>query len=50
MTIDEAITRMEALGHSFFVYLDDDDDQIAVAYKRLDGGYSVIQVENKLKD
>jgi len=49
MTIDEAITRMEALGHSFFVYLDDDDDQIAVAYKRFDGGYGVIQVENKLK-
>lgn len=49
MTIDEAITRMEALGHSFFLYLDSDDDQIAVAYKRLDGGYGVIQAENKLK-
>ena len=49
MTIDAAITRMEALGHSFFLYLDSDDDQICVAYKRLDGGYGVIQAENKLK-
>ena len=49
MTIDEAITRMEALGHSFFVYLDDDDNEISVAYKRLDGGYGVIQAENQLK-
>ncbi|MCR5348584.1 MAG: ribosome-associated translation inhibitor RaiA [Bacilli bacterium] len=49
MSIDTAITRMEALGHSFFLYLDDEDDQICVAYKRLDGGYGVIQAENKLK-
>ena len=49
MTIDAAITRMDALGHSFFLYLDADDDQICVAYKRLDGGYGVIQAENKLK-
>jgi len=49
MSIDAAITRMEALGHSFFLYLDDEDDQICVAYKRLDGGYGVIQAENKLK-
>ena len=50
MTLDDAVTRMEALGHSFFVYLDEEDNEISVAYKRLDGGYGVIQVENKLKD
>ena len=48
MTLDEAITRMEALGHSFFIYLDGDDEEVSVAYKRLEGGYGVIQVENKL--
>ncbi|MCH3908983.1 MAG: ribosome-associated translation inhibitor RaiA [Bacilli bacterium] len=48
MTLDEAIMRMDALGHSFFVYLDSDDEEISVAYKRLDGGYGVIQAENKL--
>ena len=49
MSIDEAITRMEALGHSFFLYLDEEDGRISVAYKRLDGGYGVIQAENRLK-
>lgn len=49
MTLDEAITRMEALGHTFFVYLDSEDDEISVAYKRFEGGYGVIQAENKLK-
>lgn len=50
MTLDEAITRMEALGHSFFIYLDADDGHVSVAYKRLDGGYGVIEVENRLKE
>jgi len=48
MTLDEAITRMEALGHSFFIYLDSDDEEVSVAYKRFEGGYGVIQAENKL--
>lgn len=50
MTLDDAITRMEALGHSFFLYLDSEDNEVCVAYKRLDGGYGVIQVENKLEE
>ncbi|MCF0112397.1 MAG: sigma 54 modulation/S30EA ribosomal C-terminal domain-containing protein, partial [Bacilli bacterium] len=49
MNIDEAITRMEAIGHDFFLYLDVDDDEIAVVYKRDDGGYGVIQADNRLK-
>lgn len=49
MEIDEAIDRMEALGHDFFMYLDDEDDCISVVYHRKDGGYGVIQAENKLQ-
>ncbi len=49
MTLDEAITHMDALGHSFFLYLDIDDDRVSVAYKRVDGGYGVIEAENELK-
>jgi putative sigma-54 modulation protein len=49
MTIEEAITRMEALGHDFFLYLDKEDDRISVAYIRKDGGYGVIQAENPIK-
>lgn len=48
MSIDEAVTRMEALGHSFFMYLDEEDDEIAVVYARVDGGYGVIEAENRL--
>ncbi len=48
MSIDEAITRMEALGHSFFLYFDEEDSRLCVAYKREDGGYGVIEAENKL--
>lgn len=49
MTLEEAITRMEALGHDFFLYLDKEDDRIAVAYIRKDGGYGVIEAENPIK-
>ena len=43
MDLEEAITRMEALGHSFFLYKDKEDDLVSVVYKRFDGGYGVIQ-------
>jgi putative sigma-54 modulation protein len=49
MTVEEAITRMDALGHSFFVYLDIQDKQISVLYHRHDGGLGLIQAENKLQ-
>ena len=49
MSIDEAITRMEGLGHPFFLYLDEEDEKISVVYTRDDGGYGVIQAENELK-
>ena len=48
MSIDEAITRMEALGHSFFLYLDEEDDEIAVVYRRIDGDSGSDSVELKL--
>ena len=49
MSMEEAITRMEALGHDFFMYLDIDDDMISVLYRRDNGGLGIIQAENKLK-
>lgn len=49
MKIDEAIARMDALGHDFFLYLDEEDDRISVVYVRRDGGYGVIQAENPIK-
>ena len=49
MNIEEAVTRMQALGHDFFLYLDEEDDRISVVYNRRDGGYGVIQAENPIK-
>lgn len=45
MDLEEAIMRMEMLGHSFFIYLDNEDDQIAVVYRRNDGKYGLIETE-----
>lgn len=45
MDMEEAITRMEHLGHSFYLYKDKEDDCISVLYKRYDGGYGVIQAK-----
>ena len=45
--MEVAITKMEALGHSFYIYHDAEDDLISVLYKRNDGGYGLIQVKNK---
>ena len=45
MDLDEAILRMEMLGHSFFIYKDDETNAPAVVYKRNDGGYGLIETE-----
>lgn len=49
MTVEEAIARMEAIGHPFFLYLDEEDDKISVVYQREDGGYGIFQAENELR-
>ena len=45
MSLDEAITKMELLGHDFFIYTDDETNKIAVVYKRKDSGYGLIETE-----
>ena len=45
MELDEAIMRMEMLNHNFFIYRDDETNEIAVVYKRNDGGYGLIETE-----
>ena len=45
MELDEAIMRMEMLGHSFFIYRDNETNEIAVVYKRHDGGYGLLGTE-----
>jgi len=42
MSTEEAIEQMELLGHDFFVFLNSEDGQINVLYRRKDGNYGVI--------
>ncbi|MBQ6221495.1 MAG: ribosome-associated translation inhibitor RaiA [Solobacterium sp.] len=45
MDLDEAIMQMELLGHSFFIFTDDETDKISVTYKRHGGGYGLIEID-----
>ena len=40
---EEAITEMELLGHSFFVFKNIETNKINVLYKRNDGDYGIIE-------
>lgn len=40
---EEAITQMELLGHTFFVFKNVDTDKINVVYRRNDGDYGIIE-------
>ncbi len=45
MDLEDAIMRMEMLGHDFFIYKDEETHEINVVYARHDGGYGCIEVE-----
>jgi putative sigma-54 modulation protein len=40
---EDAVSRMEELGHSFFVFVNAEDERIAVLYRRRDGDYGLIE-------
>jgi ribosome hibernation promoting factor len=40
---EDAITRMDELGHAFFVFLNAESDGIGVVYRRRDGTYGLIE-------
>ena len=42
----EAIEQMELLGHDFFLFRDDDRNEVALLYRREDGDYGMILQEN----
>ncbi len=46
MSTEEAILQMELLEHSFFVFRNDETDQVCVVYKRNEGGYGLIETED----
>ncbi len=46
MTVEDAIAQMELLGHSFFLFIDDQSNGTCVVYKREDGNYGLLAPEN----
>jgi putative sigma-54 modulation protein len=44
MSDQEAIEKMELLGHTFFIFTDRFTGRTHVAYKRYDGGYGILIV------
>lgn len=45
MNLNDAILNMEMLGHDFFVYTDDETEEVAVVYRRHEKGYGLLEVE-----
>ena len=40
---EDAIDRMEELGHAFFVFLNAESNDVCVVYRRADGAYGLIE-------
>jgi putative sigma-54 modulation protein len=40
---EDAVSRMEELGHNFFVFVNAEDEHIAILYRRRDGDYGLIE-------
>jgi putative sigma-54 modulation protein len=45
MSVEDAITQMELLGHDFFLFLNEEIDTMCVLYRRNDGSYGLLQPE-----
>lgn len=44
---EEAVEQMELLGHDFFAFINEEDNKFGVVYKREDGTYGLLELENK---
>ncbi|HWL96167.1 MAG TPA: ribosome-associated translation inhibitor RaiA [Nocardioidaceae bacterium] len=45
MTLDQALYEMELVGHDFFLFIDKENDQPSVVYRRRGYDYGVIRLE-----
>jgi putative sigma-54 modulation protein len=45
MSVSEASEQMELLGHSFFLFVNSDNDRLCLLYRRNDGNYGLIEPE-----
>ncbi|MBR2572394.1 MAG: ribosome-associated translation inhibitor RaiA [Clostridia bacterium] len=46
MSVDDAIAQMEMLGHTFFLFLNDETGAACVVYKRESGDYGLLEPIN----
>lgn len=47
MTVEDAVDRMELVGHDFFLFIDARSDQPSVVYRRKGWDYGVISLETQ---
>jgi putative sigma-54 modulation protein len=40
---EDAVAQMEELGHSFFIFVNAENERVNVLYRRVDGNYGVIE-------
>jgi putative sigma-54 modulation protein len=45
MSVREASEQMDLLGHSFFLFINSDNDRLGLLYRRDDGNYGLIEPE-----
>lgn len=45
MTVTDAVSEMESIGHSFFLFFNVESDEYNLLYRRYDGDYGVIEPE-----
>jgi putative sigma-54 modulation protein len=43
MSAEEAALQLDLVGHDFFVFRNDESDEVNVIYRRRDGGYGLIE-------
>lgn len=43
MSVEDAITQMELLGHDFFLFMNEENETMNVLYRRHDGSYGLLQ-------
>ena len=42
MAVEEAIDQLELIGHDFYLFLNSDEEQLNVLYRRRDGSYGLL--------
>ena len=47
ISVDEALSEMELVGHDFFLFIDEENNQPSVVYRRHAFDYGLITLKNE---